>query len=179
MDSKYFNLIVVLVIISMFSGIVLAETYKITDPYIRLNAEKKQQKAVLEVMPGIERFEDISKEGLSVFQGFDSKGNKRGIAFIAEGNGFGGTIRMMVGFNPESNTLTGMTVLSHLETPGLGARIQESWFQEQFKGKSADDPFIAKQDIDAISGATISSKAVGDIIKDTLDKVKKVYGGEF
>jgi len=86
---------------------------------------------------------------------------------------------MMVGFNPESNTLTGMTVLSHLETPGLGARIQESWFQEQFKGKSADDPFIAKQDIDAISGATISSKAVGDIIKDTLDKVKKVYGGEF
>jgi electron transport complex protein RnfG len=85
----------------------------------------------------------------------------------------------MVGLNPEEEVLTGMTVLSHLETPGLGARIEEDWFKEQFKGKSIHDKFVAKQDIDAITGATISSNAVGSIIKNTIEKVYQVYGGEF
>ncbi len=177
--AKYMRLIVVLVVISIFSGAVLAQTYKITYPNIKQNALKKQEEAIMKVIPGAAKYKDISKDNLKVFKGLDENGNFKGIAFIAEGGGFGGSIKLMVGLNPEEEVLTGMTVLSHLETPGLGARIEEDWFKEQFKGKSIHDKFVAKQDIDAITGATISSNAVGSIIKNTIEKVYQVYGGEF
>lgn len=177
--GKYTKLIVVLMIISIFSGAVLAQTYKVTYPNIKQNALKKQEEAIMQVIPGAKKYEEISEDGIKVFKGFDENGNFKGIAFIAQGGGFGGTIQMMVGLDPEEEVLTGMTVLSHLETPGLGARIEEAWFKEQFVGKAIKDGFVAKEDIDAITGATISSDAVGSIIKNSIQKVYDVYGGDF
>jgi len=87
----------------------------------------------------------------------------------------------MVGYDPKEGTLLGIEILSMTETPGLGAKIQEEPFKGQFKGKSVEDEFIAKQDVEAISGATISSTAVADAIKTSLAKVVEIYpvGGDF
>ena len=121
------------------------------------------------------------RNGSMVYIGLDDQGNKKGISFKATGSGFNGPIEIMVGYNPGEGKLLGIEILSMSETPGLGARIKEGAFTEQFKGKSAEDKFVAKEDVQAVSGATISSTAVANAIKTSLDKIVKIYpvGGDF
>jgi Na+-translocating ferredoxin:NAD+ oxidoreductase RnfG subunit len=109
---------------------------------------------------------------VTTYRGMDANGNTTGIAFAVDGNGFGGTIRLMVGFDPTSRKLNRVKVLDHLETPGLGARITEQAFLRQFEAKSLDDTFTAKQDVDAITGATVSSQAVAATIRNALSEVE-------
>ncbi len=106
------------------------------------------------------------------YRGLDADGNTVGIAFAVDGNGFGGNIRMMVGLDPVTRKLTKVKVLDHLETPGLGARITEQAFLHQFENKSLNDAFTAKNDVDAITGATVSSQAVAATIKAALSEVE-------
>ncbi|NMB46530.1 MAG: FMN-binding protein [Firmicutes bacterium] len=114
----------------------------------------------------------ITVSVVTTYRGIDDHGNTTGIAFAVDGDGFGGTIRMMVGLDPTIRKLTRIQVLDHQETPGLGARITEQGFLEQFKDKSLDDAFAAKQDVDAIAGATVSSQAVAATIKAALSEVE-------
>ena len=86
---------------------------------------------------------------------------------ISDTSGYGGKIKLMVGIDAEKGTITGIKVLSHSETPGLGARSTEPEWQAQFKGKSLkNDLVVTKQDptkdndIRAITAATITSRAV-------------------
>ena len=109
---------------------------------------------------------------VTTYRGIDADGKTTGIAFAVDGNGFGGTIRLMVGFDPATRKLSRVKVLDHLETPGLGARITEPGFLGQFENKSLDDAFTAKQDVDAITGATVSSQAVAATIKAALSEVE-------
>ncbi|BDC36492.1 RnfABCDGE type electron transport complex subunit G [Candidatus Methanoliparum sp. LAM-1] len=82
-----------------------------------------------------------------------------GYAFEAIGKGYGGDITILVGINNDEDlTIKKVSVLSHSETPGLGARITEDEFVSQFDNKPIDA--IKLEGIDAITGATISSKAV-------------------
>ena len=71
--------------------------------------------------------------------------------------GFGGDMTLMVGFNSDL-AVVGVQILSHSETPGLGARVNDAGYLSQYGGKTGD--LALGEDIDAISGATISSKAV-------------------
>ena len=71
--------------------------------------------------------------------------------------GFGGEMSLMVGFDLD-RTIVGVQILSHSETPGLGARVNDAGYLSQYGGKTGD--LALGEDIDAISGATISSKAV-------------------
>ena len=71
--------------------------------------------------------------------------------------GFGGDMTLMVGFNSDL-AVVGVQILSHSETPGLGARVNDAGYLSQYGGKTGD--LVLGEDIDAISGATISSKAV-------------------
>jgi len=94
---------------------------------------------------------------------------------VIEGGGFQGIIRMMVGVNPHEEKITGVKVLSHSETPGLGARITEPAFLEQFAQKSINDDFEVKEDVDGVTGATVSSKSVSEILKQSLPQALEQY----
>lgn len=179
--NQYARMIIVLVIISMASGAVLALSYEVTNPTIQEQARQKLEQSVLVVIPGATKMEEIQKDDMVIYIGLDDEGNKKGISFKATGSGFDGPIEIMVGYDPIEGTLLGIEILSMSETPGLGARIQEDDFKDQFKGKSIEDEFIAKKDIEAISGATISSAAVADAIKTTLAKVVEIFpvGGDY
>lgn len=179
--NQYARMIIVLVIISMASGAVLALSYEATNPKIQEQARQKLEQSVLVVIPGATLMEEVQKDDMTFYIGLDDEGNKKGIAFNATGSGFDGPIEIMVGYDPKEGTLLGIEILSMSETPGLGAKIQEEAFKGQFKGKSVEDEFIAKQDVEAISGATISSTAVADAIKTSLAKVVEIYpvGGDF
>ncbi|WP_422444481.1 RnfABCDGE type electron transport complex subunit G [Thermoanaerobacterium sp. DL9XJH110] len=179
--NQYTRMIVVLLVLSVLSGAILAFSYEITNPKIQEQAQKNLQKAIMSVIPGCTKYEEVEKGGMTFYIGLDDQGNKKGIAFKASGTGFGGPIEMMVGYDPKEGKLTGLEILSMQETPGLGARITEPAFKEQFKGKSVKDQFKAKEDVKVITGATISPTAVANGIKSALDKVVKIYpvGGDY
>jgi Na+-transporting NADH:ubiquinone oxidoreductase subunit C len=94
----------------------------------------------------------------------------RGYVIVSRGAGLWGRIVALVGFAPDRTTLTGLAFLEQSETPGLGARIDEPWFKDQFRGKKG--PFATvpegsaagESQFDAVSGATFTSEAVRDIL---------------
>lgn len=168
------KMIIALLLVGATSGLVLALTFIWTEPMISAIAQKNQKTAILEVLPEAATYEKM-KNNDEIFIGYDSNGSQVGIAFLAEGGGFQGDIQMMVGMDTTEEKLTGMTVLSHLETPGLGARIEEDWFRNQFKDKPISDNFVAKEDVDTITGATISTNAITNILKNTIPTILEEY----
>jgi electron transport complex protein RnfG len=89
------------------------------------------------------------------------------VALEAFGQGFGGKLGVMVGFDLASGDLAGVGITTMSETPGLGTRVREAAFLAQFTGLSKDAVFKVKKDggvIDAVTGATVSSRAVADAI---------------
>jgi Na+-transporting NADH:ubiquinone oxidoreductase subunit C len=92
-------------------------------------------------------------------------------AFVRSGPGLWGEIEAVVCFDTQTDSLVGVTFTKQNETPGLGGRIEENWFQQQFFGKKGNLALrpegtrsASPEEIDAITGATITSKAVRDIV---------------
>ena len=116
-------------------------------------------------------------EDIKVFVAeFDGKRNI--IAFEASGKVFDGKIGVMVGFDMEKDELIGMRVTTHTETPGIGSRAKtDTAFIEQFEGMSVESGFSVKPDggdIDAMSGATVTSRGVSSGIADSVEKYKRL-----
>ena len=162
----------------------------VNDDRIRINQEIKLQRTILKVL-GIDkidtlspekinqifndRIEKVKSDGRTLYICRDKEGEKiTGYAFPVEGPGFWGPIYAMAAANPELTKLIGVSFYSHSETPGLGGRISESWFSDQFKGLSLELSDKEKQyffltpegdgkaekDLDAITGASRTSDAV-------------------
>jgi electron transport complex protein RnfG len=112
------------------------------------------------------------KEEKDHFVGLDKKGKKMGYAFRVSPQGYGGAIDMVVGIDMKGNVV-GVKILSMNETPGLGMQAIEAKFLKQFTGKTVKSPLKAKKDIDAITGATITSQAVADGVKEALNRSRK------
>ncbi|MDI3280941.1 MAG: RnfABCDGE type electron transport complex subunit G [Bacillota bacterium] len=165
------RMVFILTLIALLSGAILGATYEVTRPYIQKQQELQLRQAVLSVLPAAQSFERLERGGRTLYRGLDGEGRPVGLAIEVEGKGFGGPIRLLVGVDPETRRLTGLQVLAHQETPGLGARIQEEEWRAQFKGKAAGDPFVVKQDVQAITGATISSRAVAVAVKEAVSEV--------
>ncbi len=109
-----------------------------------------------------------------------SNGNKIGYALLAVGNGYGGDINILVGLEDET-TVRGITIVSQEETPGLGTRITEPFFIDQFAGTDIEDIALIRDGgkIDAITSSTISSSAVVEAVKKTaLEKINQLTGNE-
>ncbi|MBK1726521.1 FMN-binding protein [Halorhodospira neutriphila] len=120
--------------------------------------------------------------GPVVHAGYDADGDFRGVAIEAAGRGYAGTIRLLYGYDPAREEIVGMTVLESKETPGLGDRIEtDPQFKANFKdleaslgpeGEALAHPIRTVEpgesdepgEIDGITGATISSNAVGRIL---------------
>ena len=100
------------------------------------------------------------------------------VAFETSGKGYDGKIGVMVGYDLEKDELVGMRVTTHTETPGVGSRATtEIGFIEQFNGKSIGSTFKVRADggdIDAMSGATVTSKGVSSGIADSVKKYKRL-----
>ena len=93
------------------------------------------------------------------------------------GQGLWGTIHAMVGVNPDNGLITGVSFVEHNETPGLGARISEPWFEQQFSGKAGPFKVVpegtrsqAKDEMDAVTGATVTTTAVRDMLNKLMEK---------
>ncbi|MCW3786048.1 RnfABCDGE type electron transport complex subunit G [Plebeiibacterium sediminum] len=178
-ESTLVNMVLALLIITAIAGGTLGMVYKVTKEPIAVAKLAKQKKAIEQVVPGFDNnpteevYELESKEGykLKVFP--CKKGEELlGVAISSKTDkGFAGEIKIMVGLKPDG-TIINYSVLEHQETPGLGSKMND-WFRMDKGNQSILDKnpsntkmVVSKDggDIDAITAATISSRAFLDAI---------------
>ncbi|OGC23297.1 hypothetical protein A2291_06515 [candidate division WOR-1 bacterium RIFOXYB2_FULL_42_35] len=177
--NKLVRMIVVLTVIGLISGGILALVYNLSLPKIIANQEAETKAAIFKVLPETKSYKKIISGDLAYFDCFADNGEKIGTAILCQGNGYQGVIKLLVGVNADFSRFTGMTVLEQLETPGLGAKIATQDFESQFKQLATKPPIEYVKNmkpekdnqIEAITGATISSRAVVNIINKTVEKL--------
>ena len=169
--STLINMVVALLVIAAVSGGVLGLVYGMTKDTIAMVDQKKNEAAIQKVLPlegEITYKADTLKytyEGVDLTfpcnLAYDANGTFQGAAVKTSEGGFGGKIDMMVGFAADG-TIKGTSVLSHAETPGLGANMTGK-FKDQFvdKNPASYKLTVTKDggDVDAITAATITSRA--------------------
>lgn len=190
-----------LLIITAIAGLILGWIHQITLEPIEKQNVKTNNEAMNEVLPSAKEFAKIAakevKEGEKVEKVLPkensivevNKGQNgsevAGYAIKVETKGYGGKIEMMVGISNEGK-LDGIKILNHSETPGLGAKAPEPAFSDQYKGKAINAPLevikgTASKDneIAAITGATITSKAVTKGVNEAVEYYnKELKGGQ-
>lgn len=147
---------VALLIICLVVTAALAFTYGITAPTIQKNLEAMEKKAAEEVL-----------------------GDIPGVALKTQIKSYGGKLELMVGIS-EAGEITGVKILTHQDTPGLGTQPMKSEYLEQYIGLTTlpADHIDDDESIDAITGATISSNAIYNGVKLALDDFKKTGGDQ-
>ncbi len=184
MKSTFRNMAVCLTVICVVSSALLAGVYALTKAPIEKADAAKLTGAIGEVLPP---FATLSEEQSIEFDGktysyyevADSAGAVLGYAVKSAAGGFGGPVNLMVGVLPDG-TVYNTKTLSHSETPGLGAKCTEPDFADQFKGKNpAETKFSVKKDggdIDAITAATITSRAYTEAVALAVSITKAIKG---
>lgn len=190
-QSSSMSMMLVLSGIAMLSGFLVVLVSQLTAPMIAENQRIAIERALVQVIPGSVSHQefyfqdgnllpvDQSAIGESVYAGYDANGKLLGIAARAASQGYADIIYLLYGYDPACECIRGIQVLKMAETPGLGDKIiKDANFQANFDALDARvdmsqmalvNPIVTvkhgtKQhpwEIDAISGATISAKAVG------------------
>lgn len=164
----------VLGVICLIATLVLAVTYEVTKPKIEAQGHTEEGEALRAILPEAGSFTARQADGIEYFDAL--KGNSLvGYCIKVTGNGYGGFMRIIVGVDT-AGVIKGVRILEHQETPGLGSKINEAGpgegqcpFLRQFIGHNARTVAV-KKDIDAITGATISSRAVTEAINKTTNE---------
>ncbi|HRZ14684.1 MAG TPA: RnfABCDGE type electron transport complex subunit G [Candidatus Omnitrophota bacterium] len=171
----------------------LATVDKATRPRIEAQARLELENSLKDVLPEAVSFEPVTapeNNTLLYYKGLDAARALIGVAFTAQGKGYSSMIETMVGMKPDG-TITAIKVLNQNETPGLGSQINEvktdvtildvfkgkkpdtarkPWFTEQFSQKEA----TGLEGVQSITGATISSGAVIDSVKQKSRQIKEL-----
>lgn len=119
-------------------------------------------------------------EHADYFRVLAENGERDGYVLPIRGPGLWGTIEAVVGFEEDKETFTGVEFTEQNETPGLGGRISEEWFKEQFRGKEAPFELVPegtaddKSEVDAITGATRTSTFVKELLNKAAVRIKEV-----
>ena len=153
--------VVVLTIICFVTAAALAYTNSVTAPIIAANNAGAADAARIEVLPDADAFTQIDYEGTGIVEIYVAN-NGAGYVITATQKGYGGEVPVMVAFNAEG-TIENIRILENTETPGLGTKVEDASFTEQFIGLEAREIMLGA-DIDNIAGATISVGAVIDAV---------------
>lgn len=164
----------ILALICIVASGLLSAVNALTKARIVAQAQDEEEVALREVMPGGEEFLPVKKGEEELYYKVNDKDGKFvGVAFKAYGDGYSSDIETMVGMRPDG-TITNIKILNQNETPGLGTRVTESSFTGQFSNKNIQN----LNEVQAITGATISSGAVIDSIKEKAKKIQKLLKDE-
>lgn len=190
-------LIFALAFTALCSGVCLSLIYAGTLPMIRKNQAAAIERAIFKILPGTSSFEIYEvkndemvhfqsddgsmPEGEAIYRGFDENGGVTGFAVPSKGPGFQDDIKLIYGFKPEEDLIVGMQVLESRETPGLGDKIEKkASFTDCFLELKVVPEVVANKkgtrtdlnQVDTISGATISSVAVIRIINQSVNRTQ-------
>ena len=198
-EVSTFRLVATLAVAGVLAGLLIVLVNQHTKPIIDKYKAEQLQKAVYEVLPGVERYNTyyLVDEALSftlpegakeseykrIYVGYDNSSQIKGVAISRGESGFQDIVQIIFGFDPATGNLSGMKVLDSKETPGLGDKIfKDQAFVDQFFA-GPETPLVGVKagagkgkpnEIDTITGATISSKVVIDIINHGLEEWRPV-----
>ncbi|MDD4576654.1 MAG: RnfABCDGE type electron transport complex subunit G [Bacteroidales bacterium] len=185
-NSNIINMSVTLFLITAISAVVLASVFSLTKEPIAQAKAQKLETAVKNVMPEFDRLEQkevpaFDMPDKKLLLNIAYKGDEIvGYAINSYTNkGFAGDINVMVGLLIDG-TINDTYVLEHKETPGLGSKMSDDKFKNQFKGlnPATKKLFVKKDggDVDAITAATISSRAFCDALIRAVETLKTMEG---
>ena len=175
LESSLTNMVLVLTVVAVVMGGVLAGVNSLTRDPIALQKDKALADGIKTVMCSdhitVTRTDTVRQTDAQgkelvyvVYQTQDADGHDQGAAVESTTMGFGGDLKVLVGFDAEG-TILGYTLLEHAETPGLGAKA-DTWFQQGQKGniigRNPAEPLTVSKDggqVDAITASTITSRA--------------------
>lgn len=178
MESTFKNMVLSLGGICLVCAALLGMVYFFTEAPIADAAAKKQAQAISAVLPACDKIEEVSE---GVFKG-TTAGKLVGYAIKTSEGGFGGAVNIITGITAEG-VIYNVAVLSQSETPGLGAKCTEPLFADQFKNlnpKGGSLRVIKKGEaegdgtVNAISAATITSKAFTKAVNKALEQFKSL-----
>ncbi len=162
----------VLAIICIVAAGLLSGVNSLTKRKIIAQAQGEEESSLKEVVPEAVIFKPVkSGDEIIYYKAQDKEGKLIGVAFKSAGKGYSSTIETMVGMLKDG-TITTIKILSQNETPGLGIRITEPSFTARFKNKKD------LSEVQAITGATISSKAVIDSVNKKAQEVRELIKNE-
>ena len=169
-----------LTIICAMAGLILSGVWAVTDPVKTRKEAQEREAALKSLIPEADRIEPVKdivvsgKEG-TIYRA-TTGGKAAGYVINTYGRGYSSFINILVAVDQDYR-VKGIDILSHKETPGLGDQIEKDWFKGQFKGKTEDHLNVIKgetdTDIQAISGATISSRAVTKAVKEAIETLRR------
>lgn len=180
--SSLKNMALCLTGVCLFCSAILAGVYALTYDPIAEASKKALVESIGRVLPeGLEISDAMTEGDIEYYCGKDADGNVAGYAVKSSTIGFGGPLVLMVGVLPDG-TVYNTAVLSHSETPGLGAKCQtDENFMAQWRGFSPDKVLKVKKDggdVDAITASTITSRAYTAAVAKAVEFVKQMTGGQ-
>jgi len=201
MNKDRIMMIVVMVAIAAISAAILGGVVNMTEPKVQLNKEMKLKTTILDAFgisfdpKNVEQVRSLFKnfietkevEGITFYRYYVTENGQKvykGIALELSGSGFWAPIKLLMVLDQDMETVKGVKVLEQAETPGLGGRMTEPWFTEQSAGKKIK-PVLhliayrkakGPNEVDAITGATETSKAVDKLLNEGLQKFFAIVG---
>lgn len=174
------------IVLALLYGVGLAAVQTFLGGRIAENKKNETYKVIPALVPGADMAKTVEQilsgtdgKDYRVYRAFSSDGTHVGWVIPTTGQGFADIIDMLIGVDAKANTLTGIYVLDQKETPGLGDYITGKEFRDRFIGKSTERPLNAvkgepqkPEEIRALSGATISSLSVCEIVNASLARLK-------
>ncbi|MBM3162308.1 MAG: RnfABCDGE type electron transport complex subunit G [Chlorobi bacterium] len=172
--------IITLTLVGLIAAALLAIVDDLTRDPIALAKAEMKRKAIEEIFPfDIDSLKNVETKKTRFYEAYDRNGTLKGIAVeSATTIGYSGKIEILLGVSPEQK-IYDYKVVYHLETPGLGDKIDKAKFKEQFRGRALEGTtWKVKKDggeIDELTAATISSRAVTDAVQRGLQYINEQY----
>ena len=178
-NDSIFKIGINLTIACLLSGVIIAGVYAITAPVAAQERINLKNQAMRELVAGAETFKPV--EGKTEWFAAIKGGQVVAYVVPAESKGYAGSIKMLAAVTSDGKIMD-YKILSHLETPGLGDKAGEPKFRKQFAGKTANDLEVVKvptdKNIQALTGATITSRAVTKGIREAAEQVAAYAAGQ-
>ena len=181
--GKTFRPAWILFAVTALTGLLLGFVQNLTAEPIRLTRERERAEALRRALPTAESFRSFDGATPSDVVSLEEAlvgGESAGLCVTLDRAGYGGEIRLLVGINNDG-AITGVEILSHAETPGLGANAADEAFRAPLRGMTGPIE-VTKQEprdneVEAISGATITTRAVVDGLNRALEVFRQMKGG--
>jgi electron transport complex protein RnfG len=168
-----------LILACLTSGLIIGLVYLVTAPIAAEKNEMLTKQAMNDLVKDADNFKEVS--GKAEWYAAEKAGKVIAYVVPSESKGYGGTIKILVAVSIDSKVID-YNILTSNETPGLGENASKDSFKSQFNGKQLDELSVVKnpsneKNIQAMTGATITSKAVTGAVKEAVENVTEYTGG--
>jgi Na+-translocating ferredoxin:NAD+ oxidoreductase subunit G len=178
------HIILTLTLIGLVSGGVLSQFNTWALPQIAENQRLATERAIYYVQPDAARYELVEQNEFIVYHIYAEDDAPLGYVLLHAGSGFQSTITIVIGLKEDLETITGIEILDQNETPGLGTVIREDWFKDQFRQLSTVPevawvkgvPPVQANEVQIVTGATISTRAVVEIVNEGISELRRLEG---